>query len=198
MKLIFLMIFHNFYTFLHILLRNYFKLLCLSISVFDSSPWYFIQHSMGVGFNSVNAASALRELNATPMSCEQNIIGNSCQFQNNCKINFVIVYLIRWRVFLTNILIGPDRAESCVLAACAMHNMLRTKMPSYTNTLLDIESPETHEVIPGVWRNESTLQSIDALHGNTSLQCAKRQRNQLCEFVNGVGAVPWQDRMVQD
>ena len=101
-------------------------------------------------------------------------------------------------MFLTNILITPERAELVVLAACALHNLLRTKMPSYTNSLLDTESEETHEVTPGVWRNDGEMQGLDPLAGNTSLFCAKRQREELCDYFNGIGAVEWQDRMVED
>jgi hypothetical protein len=66
------------------------------------------------------------------------------------------------------------------------------KLPSYTNSLLDQEHDETHEVIPGEWQRDGILQSVGPLRGNTSLVAAKRQRDHLCDYVNGTGAVPWQ------
>lgn len=108
---------------------------------------------------------------------------------------FVSLYIYRWRCFLSPMLITPSRAEDVVLAACALHNYLRTRLPTFTNHLLDKEN-ENHEVIPGTWRNEEALRSIAALKGNNAMRDAKLQREYLCQYVNGVGAVSWQDRMI--
>lgn len=93
-------------------------------------------------------------------------------------------------------MISPDKAQDVVLAACALHNYLRTKLPSYTNSLLDHEDEHTHVVVPGEWRKDAAMNNIPPLRGNTSLATAKRQRDRLCAYVNGVGAVEWQDRIV--
>ena len=94
--------------------------------------------------------------------------------------------------------ISTDRAIDVVLAGCALHNFMRTRLPVYTNHLLDKEVDETHEVIPGQWRQQGTTEKVPNLRGNTSLACAKHQRDVLCDFVNGPGAVPWQDRMIAE
>ena len=107
-----------------------------------------------------------------------------------------MLFIFRWRVFLTNIAISPERTVSVVLAACALHNMLRVKFPSYTNALLDLENEITHEVTPGSWRSDAILEDVPPLRGNNSLFSAKTQRDELCDYVNGVGAVAWQDNMV--
>ena len=110
---------------------------------------------------------------------------------------FICHSLYRWRVFLTNMAISPERAETVILADCALHNFLRNRLPSYTDNLLDKEDEITHKVTPGVWREQvAALQDVGPLHGNTSLGQAKKQREALCLFVNGPGAVPWQDAMV--
>ena len=82
-----------------------------------------------------------------------------------------------------------------MLAACSLHNYLRSKLPSYTNSLLDKETDD-HRVIPGAWRSDRSLENVEPLHGNNATMSAKRQREELCEFVNDIGAVPWQDRMI--
>ena len=94
--------------------------------------------------------------------------------------------------------ITPDRAIHVVMAACAMHNFLRTRLPTFTNNLIDREDPATHTVIPGQWRQEPTMSDIESLRGNTCTAFAKRQRELLCEFVNGPGAVSWQDNVLQN
>ena len=99
---------------------------------------------------------------------------------------------------MTPISITPERAELVVLAACSLHNFLRMKLPTYTNSLLDREDEQTPQGTPGAWRRDLTMEGLKKLPGNTSMLLAKRQRETLCDFVNGVGAVPWQDRMVSD
>ena len=96
---------------------------------------------------------------------------------------------------LSHMLVTPDRAELIVLACCALHNFLRTRLPSYTNHLLDRED-EDHEVINGPWRNDEVMMSLAAMRGQNVTKAAKGQRDYLCGWVNSVGAVPWQDRMV--
>ena len=91
--------------------------------------------------------------------------------------------------------ITPERAIDVVMAACALHNYLRTMLPRFTNNLLDYEDRNTHTIIPGAWRNEAQLEDVQPLRGNTSTACAKRQRELLCEYVNGQGKVPWQDEI---
>ena len=109
-----------------------------------------------------------------------------------------MLVFFRWRVFLTNMAISTDRAESVVLAGCVLHNFLRTRLSSYTDHLLDKEDEANHTLIPGAWRQEvGALQDVGPLHGNTALGIAKIQRETLCAFVNGPGAVTWQDKMIQ-
>ena len=114
-----------------------------------------------------------------------------------CFSIFINIDIIIQKI-LSNIAVTPDRAQEIVLAACALHNFLRHKFPSYTNCLLDREDDVNHEFVPGTWRSEGTLESVDPLHGNTSNGAAKKQREYLCDYVNGPGAVSWQDRVVTD
>lgn len=102
----------------------------------------------------------------------------------------------RWRVLLSHMLITPERAELIVLACCALHNFLRTRLPTFTNHLLDREDEESHEVIPGAWRLDENLMNLAVLRGRNASKAAKAQREYLCAWVNGPGAVAWQDRMV--
>ena len=85
-----------------------------------------------------------------------------------------------------------------VLAACSLHNFLRAKLPAYTNPLLDREDHETHQITPGAWRRDKAMEGLNKLPGNTSMLLAKRQRETICDFVNGIGAVPWQDEILAD
>ena len=93
-------------------------------------------------------------------------------------------------------LVTPERAELIVLACCALHNFLRTRLPTFTNALMDREDEETHEFVAGAWRNEEQLMNLAVLRGRNVSKAAKSQRDYICGWVNSVGAVSWQDRMV--
>ena len=55
----------------------------------------------------------------------------------------------RWRVLTRKIEISPERVEIVVLAACSLHNLIRTRYPNITNNLLDSEDPVTHNINNG-------------------------------------------------
>jgi hypothetical protein len=75
--------------------------------------------------------------------------------------------------------------------------MLRTRFPAFTQHLLDKENDETHELIPGLWRSQETMRSVDAMRGNNSTKAAKAQRDYVRDYMNSnAGAVEWQDSMI--
>lgn len=103
----------------------------------------------------------------------------------------------RFRVLLSTILVSPDRAETIVLACCVLHNMLRTRYPSFTQNLLDTEHSVTHEINPGLWRDEATLHNLEIMRGNNATKAGKAQRDYLCTYFNSpAGSVSWQDKMI--
>ncbi|MCP4449959.1 MAG: transposase family protein, partial [Planctomycetes bacterium] len=91
----------------------------------------------------------------------------------------------------------PETVESIVRACICLHNLMRTEYPTMQERNMDQED-EDHNIRPGAWRN-GDAQLLDgepgARRGPEGLQ-AKRQRDRLRDFVNGAGAVPWQERMV--
>lgn len=87
----------------------------------------------------------------------------------------------------------PDRVESIVLACCLLHNLLRTRNPTAQNEMMDTEDPITHDIEQGSWRQCGSLMDVDAPNlGNFSRE-AREVRDYLVTWVNGAGAVPWQD-----
>ena len=103
----------------------------------------------------------------------------------------------RWRILLTNMCVLPERADKIVNACCVLHNWLRVKRPSYTNSLVDREDPVTHEVIPGEWHDDVALRSLEKMKSRNAKEAAKAQRQYTSQWVNSeAGSVPWQDRMI--
>ncbi|KAG8239714.1 hypothetical protein J437_LFUL019072, partial [Ladona fulva] len=111
----------------------------------------------------------------------------------------------KFRVLRKPINLSADITANIVLAVCALHNFLLSTRDSRENYLTpgvaDSEHPETHEIIPGNWREDSTS-------GNSffSLERGKRDnyttsqrdvREEFKEyFMTPSGEVAWQYRHI--
>lgn len=98
----------------------------------------------------------------------------------------------------------PDDAKAIILATLALHNWLRTDTVGrsmYTPPQsLDCEDIITGRVHPGEWRDRYEGRGVMRLAnqgGNHHAVSALELRNILCEYFNGIGAVPWQDNMIR-
>ena len=89
----------------------------------------------------------------------------------------------RWRVFLTHINLAPETVEQLVLAACALHNYLRTECPSYSCNIVDRED-DKKEIIPGAWHQDPILAQAALPVSRNPCVRAKEQRDYLCQYVN--------------
>ncbi|XP_069766984.1 uncharacterized protein [Narcine bancroftii] len=97
----------------------------------------------------------------------------------------------RFRYFHTMMMMGPQTVEKVVLAACSLHNMMTDIRLSGVR-----EDPHTQEVAPGEWRQRTNQLEGMQRRGSNMLSVAKNQREDLTQHYSGVGAVPWQDKMV--
>ena len=108
----------------------------------------------------------------------------------------------RFRVFLSPILLSPEKVEAIILAACALHNFLRARKPKqyFPPGSLDCEDIGLGVVQRGDWRNvqpsENAYEDVSRQSGNRYAKCPQEQRDQLCRYVNREGRVPWQQRFV--
>lgn len=104
----------------------------------------------------------------------------------------------RFRCMLTTMAQKPANVDSIVLAACTLHNVMRTRYPGRHAHHFDREDPVTHDMIPGAWRDDdATLTALQGMRGNNATQGAKGQRDYLRAYYNSeAGSVPWQERMV--
>jgi len=110
----------------------------------------------------------------------------------------------RWRILLTRILLEPSKAEKVVLAACALHNLLRSNTISAAvyspSNALDHEDPDSHILQEGIWRSDvkshDSWQSLPHQGTRNHSRDAKQVREQFRKYFNGVGQVPWQISMI--
>jgi len=65
------------------------------------------------------------------------------------------------------------------------------------NGIVD-EEDDQHNVVPGAWRQLAQLEDVQHVAGgNRDTKAGKRQREILKHYFNNlVGAVPWQNRMI--
>ncbi len=115
------------------------------------------------------------------------------------------ILTMRFRIFLTKILLEPDKVTTLVRAAVVLHNFINKTRPHDVEG--DNEDPQTHNTVPGAWRRELQeqqpqrpellvpLQALPAGFRNPTHK-AKHQRDLLCTYYNTVGSVPWQDKAV--
>lgn len=103
----------------------------------------------------------------------------------------------RFRFLKTTMEQKPVNAVKIVQGACALHNLMRTRYPTMTNSLVDRED-RRHNLVLGSWRRDpDTLACLQPRSGNHLKKDAKVQREYLKQYYNSpVGSVPWQDRMI--
>lgn len=104
----------------------------------------------------------------------------------------------RFRCMLTTMQQKHQNVQIIVMAACVMHNLLSVRRPMQLAGMADLEDPDTHELVPGSWReDQEVLHSMRKMGGNTSLKAAKLMRDYLKEYYNSeAGSVSWQDNMI--
>lgn len=99
----------------------------------------------------------------------------------------------RFRIFEKPIPLDPDKVTTIVLAACALHNFLRSKTSSRKVFMPDgsIDSDNTL----GDWRHEKQCECFERLTlqgGNRYTGEGRSVRDEFCDYFNSNGQVPWQ------
>ena len=95
----------------------------------------------------------------------------------------------RFRVFLNPICLSPTKVDCIVQACCSLHNMLRTIAPT-RYTVVDDNTNVLAQPSGAI------MQPARVSSRRSASQSAKRYRDILCDYFNGIGAVEWQDKMI--
>lgn len=106
----------------------------------------------------------------------------------------------RFRIFLSPMLLSPENVEKITLASCALHNFLRSKVPSEYSPpgTFDVENLEDGCVQEGEWRADvgEGMPSINFVGSNNYSKDAKLIRDEFRTYFNTSGAVSWQDNFI--
>lgn len=114
------------------------------------------------------------------LTVEKRIFNYRLSRARRCIENAFGILANRFRVLLHTINLCPSKVEDIVLACCALHNFLIKKKNGY-NYVNNINS------------NISMRNLMEPQGGNRCTQEVIFVRDCICEYVNGVGAVPWQN-----
>ena len=104
----------------------------------------------------------------------------------------------RFRIFRRTIEVSPDFVTDIVMAACVVHNYLRTHAANeYVPAgFVDSENEEGN-CVPGAWRREINLLPLHRSSQRNASEYAKHMRNTLADyFVSREGEVPWQYKYI--
>ncbi|KAK7457296.1 hypothetical protein BaRGS_00039238 [Batillaria attramentaria] len=105
----------------------------------------------------------------------------------------------RFGVFRSAMRLSPENATTVTLACLALHNFLFTKrdVQFAAPSLPDREHPLTHELVDGEWRSnrETSFHDLTRQAGNRNTADARWVREEIKDYVNSAGAVPWQERI---
>ena len=112
------------------------------------------------------------------------------------------IFVSRFCLFLSRINIkNPSSINKVILAGVVLHNMLceKSRASYMPKDYMDREDQNTGEVIGGQWR-ESVPNAF--LQRPTTVGCrgtrrGEEIRNNLKDFFNGPGAIPWQENILK-
>ena len=106
------------------------------------------------------------------------------------------ILALRFQCFLGQMRQEPETVRLLVEAAVMLHNLIRKRYQALDVRMLDQEDAQ-HNLVPGAWRTAAITEDLNRpIRGNRDSELAKRQRDTLKYYVNSVGAVAWQDKMI--
>ena len=104
----------------------------------------------------------------------------------------------RFRIFHTQINLGPEKIHSVVMASCVLHNFLMKSVPNSNSPpdCFDREHTEDGTTVSGFHTNNFNMESLNQRNsGNTAIDAKKVRADFINYFVNE-GAVPWQNNFI--
>jgi hypothetical protein len=99
--------------------------------------------------------------------------------------------VMKWRLLRTDVIASRENACRYFRAICCLHNFCRLEKDRQYCTGEDNDDDDGNLL----QIDTGSLQHLRHNMDNHPLAAATRQRDTLCEYVNGVGAVEWQEKL---
>jgi hypothetical protein len=111
---------------------------------------------------------------------EKRIFNYRLRRARRCIENAFGILANRFRIVLNTINLNPSKVENITLACCALHNFMieknKVKYIQNLNSNLNLRSLNQHQ-----GANRCTREALQV-------------KEQFCQYFNGIGAVPWQNK----
>lgn len=129
---------------------------------------------------------------------EQRIFNYRLSRARNVVENFFGMLTNRFRIFLHPIGLNPATVEKVIKVVCIIHNYLLDQPGYLLHNAVD-RWDRNNVFYPGSWRDGVVPDNDEADEVRPvqrTSQSATGRRESLMRFVNGVGAVPWQENIL--
>lgn len=112
--------------------------------------------------------------------------------------NALGIMCARWRCLPGILQQGVEVVQQILECCVILQNLLRIRFPAIHRQDVDVEDAN-HNIIPGDWRQYVDQRAQNEGPGNRRVATlnGRQQRDYLQEYFNGVGAVDWQNDMLQ-
>ena len=104
----------------------------------------------------------------------------------------------RFRIFHTQINIGPEKIDSVVMASCVLHNFLTKSVPnSYSPPdCFDQENTQDGTIVSKFHTSNSNMESLNQRNPGNTPNDAKKVRQDFINYFVDEGQVPWQNNLI--
>lgn len=103
----------------------------------------------------------------------------------------------RFRILLQTINLSPEKVTKIVLTCCYLHNFLRRQNEeTYFEGGFDVKETDPGAIEYADWHNDHGLTALQASCAKNASKSAKTTREKYCNSFNTVGAVPWQNNIL--
>ena len=136
------------------------------------------------------------------LTVEQRIANYRISRGRRISENLLGILVNRWRCFKVPFLLHPPKVKTVTLAAVTLHNWFRADGSSKTvycpASSTDREDPDTGEIIPGSWRDDSKRHSFLDLQPSTTKNYSndtRCMREEFTRWLTSEGDLSWQRKM---
>lgn len=125
---------------------------------------------------------------------QQRIFNGRLSRARRCIENTFGIMTNTWRRLRTDVIASRENACRYFRAICCMHNFCRMEVDHRQHANAETFDDDGELIIGGLGKLQPMSDQRKNTKDNHPSHSTSHQRQLLCDFVNGVGAVPWQEQ----